>query len=122
MCSLFFFNDTATTEIYTLSLHDALPILQAFPNGGHGAAVASRLLAMRRPDQFVCLDSANRARLCGDFGITQNGMDYARYWEEIIERIRDAPWWNAKRPADRIQAAVWDGRVAMLDTIFYDHG
>src|SRR6267142_4216273 len=26
---LFFFNDTATTEIYTLSLHDALPILPA---------------------------------------------------------------------------------------------
>src|SRR5689334_23471098 len=25
---LFFFNDTATTEIYTLSLHDALPIYQ----------------------------------------------------------------------------------------------
>src|SRR2546429_8620287 len=28
----FFFNDTATTEIYTLSLHDALPILR---RGGH---------------------------------------------------------------------------------------
>src|SRR3712207_8519071 len=28
--SVFFFNDTATTEIYTLSLHDALPI---FPPG-----------------------------------------------------------------------------------------
>src|SRR5258708_36846361 len=26
LSSLFFFNDTATTEIYTLSLHDALPI------------------------------------------------------------------------------------------------
>src|SRR2546430_6709308 len=26
--SFFFFNDTATTEIYTLSLHDALPIWQ----------------------------------------------------------------------------------------------
>src|SRR6185369_8423855 len=26
----FFFNDTATTEIYTLSLHDALPIYQLF--------------------------------------------------------------------------------------------
>ena len=26
-CVGFFFNDTATTEIYTLSLHDALPIL-----------------------------------------------------------------------------------------------
>src|SRR3712207_7239439 len=28
MLFFFFFNDTATTEIYTLSLHDALPILQ----------------------------------------------------------------------------------------------
>src|SRR6266478_10236897 len=28
----FFFNDTATTEIYTLSLHDALPTCQACPD------------------------------------------------------------------------------------------
>src|SRR3712207_7561917 len=35
---LFFFNDTATTEIYTLSLHDALPI---YPRGT-GASAASR--------------------------------------------------------------------------------
>src|SRR6266496_2080237 len=30
----FFFNDTATTEIYTLSLHDALPIAAAEPVAG----------------------------------------------------------------------------------------
>src|SRR2546430_16500560 len=29
--SFFFFNDTATTEIYTLSLHDALPICSTIP-------------------------------------------------------------------------------------------
>src|SRR2546430_3562982 len=29
ICVFFFFNDTATTEIYTLSLHDALPISDA---------------------------------------------------------------------------------------------
>src|SRR3989442_15535374 len=29
--SFFFFNDTATTEIYTLSLHDALPISAKHP-------------------------------------------------------------------------------------------
>jgi len=29
-CFFFFFNDTATTEIYTLSLHDALPISERF--------------------------------------------------------------------------------------------
>src|SRR2546429_7192971 len=34
MCSysFFFFNDTATTEIYTLSLHDALPICDLSEN------------------------------------------------------------------------------------------
>ena len=35
----FFFNDTATTEIYTLSLHDALPIydMQVILSGGPAA-------------------------------------------------------------------------------------
>src|SRR5260370_42026652 len=32
----FFFNDTATTEIYTLSLHDALPICRAVGAFGRG--------------------------------------------------------------------------------------
>src|SRR5690554_7774189 len=34
--SFFFFNDTATTEIYTLSLHDALPICLGERRGGAG--------------------------------------------------------------------------------------
>src|SRR2546429_5884037 len=33
----FFFNDTATTEIYTLSLHDALPICEGSSERFHGA-------------------------------------------------------------------------------------
>src|SRR5947209_17217469 len=38
---LFFFNDPATTEIYTLSLHDALPISVALPVGRRRAAIRS---------------------------------------------------------------------------------
>src|SRR5882757_11380117 len=34
--SFFFFNDTATTEIYTLSLHDALPIRSTRRRAGAG--------------------------------------------------------------------------------------
>src|SRR5256885_14398000 len=37
----FFFNDTATTEIYTLSLHDALPI-SATPNAAGSATPKPR--------------------------------------------------------------------------------
>src|SRR2546429_9471243 len=38
----FFFNDTATTEIYTLSLHDALPILQRHGDLGCDPRLLSR--------------------------------------------------------------------------------
>src|SRR2546429_9883539 len=40
----FFFNDTATTEIYTLSLHDALPIAQSKLEHGGILATADRLI------------------------------------------------------------------------------
>src|SRR2546427_1865496 len=54
--SFFFFNDTATTEIYTLSLHDALPICPTRPERqdkvpssrqGCGAATARRRVSRR---------------------------------------------------------------------------
>src|SRR2546427_11348078 len=35
----FFFNDTATTEIYTLSLHDALPISTSPDASGHTGTI-----------------------------------------------------------------------------------
>src|SRR2546425_7751451 len=44
-CFFFFFNDTATTEIYTLSLHDALPISTSSWKGRSAPA--------RRPWQSV---------------------------------------------------------------------
>src|SRR6266567_4111062 len=52
---IFFFNDTATTEIYTLSLHDALPIScwtaacsRSVPSGRLGDAVNGRAGAWSR--------------------------------------------------------------------------
>src|SRR3712207_9488768 len=48
---ILFFNDTATTEIYTLSLHDALPILDSMLvlTGSHGAADLLRAGPEERP-------------------------------------------------------------------------
>src|SRR2546426_8136634 len=45
--SLFFFNDTATTEIYTLSLHDALPISSVGVDGHYGRAGRLALRPLR---------------------------------------------------------------------------
>src|SRR5256885_7106886 len=50
-CVFFFFNDTATTEIYTLSLHDALPISQGLSRRTlcHAPAAAGPLPDAGRP-------------------------------------------------------------------------
>src|SRR3712207_8554379 len=53
---IFFFNDTATTEIYTLSLHDALPI-----SGVRGRAAAAA-------------DHGRRPAGAGDRGVLRAGV------------------------------------------------
>src|SRR2546422_6668016 len=45
----FFFNDTATTEIYTLSLHDALPISEEFLRSGQHRETACLIADIRMP-------------------------------------------------------------------------
>src|SRR6266481_10220601 len=57
-CFFFFFNDTATTEIYTLSLHDALPISvgQRRPRG-HPVPAQPRLDRQRSEEHTSELQS-----------------------------------------------------------------
>src|SRR2546426_7561346 len=61
----FFFNDTATTEIYTLSLHDALPIFHAEALGRHALGRRRRLVARGQrqpPDRLRVRDRRARPR------------------------------------------------------------
>src|SRR3712207_7782234 len=74
MIVVFFFNDTATTEIYTLSLHDALPILTTDDADDPGSTPGSGefhqfqqvvapgvLVAVRQQDRPVGLERLHRA-------------------------------------------------------------
>src|SRR3712207_7157049 len=73
MCAFFFFNDTATTEIYTLSLHDALPIYfapgdrVAFALPGAtlpgGFAIATRQTYGRTSDGMICRSEEHTSEL-----------------------------------------------------------
>src|SRR2546427_5445970 len=83
MFYFFFFNDTATTEIYTLSLHDALPISEGArarqrfvadyaPGVQDGTAVTLRRCAMSA--QGVC---ANRDRKSTRLNSSHSQISYA---------------------------------------------
>lgn len=82
--------------------------------------MGTRLLAMKRPDQFVCIDNSNREALCKNFGAAPSTTHLDNYWNRIITPMRRTPWWQAPKPTDAEEAAIWSGRAALLDALYYD--
>src|SRR6266496_4134566 len=88
----FFFNDTATTEIYTLSLHDALPIL-------HGALqrIPFDRLAQDRRVQVTEIEprGVHGQRQCAhapELGRADAGVDGVQRRSELVDvRQRETP-------------------------------
>src|SRR3712207_6849155 len=80
---IFFFNDTATTEIYTLSLHDALPICVHQPLERQVDDEASGLAGLdnrpRAADRLACPGRAHRHRMgvAGDRKSTRLNSSHA---------------------------------------------
>src|SRR3712207_6882436 len=67
--SFFFFNDTATTEIYTLSLHDALPIFIASNGDNNPSNVRKIILGVIQSSLTIVLLFA------GGLQMVQNASD-----------------------------------------------
>jgi hypothetical protein len=88
--------------------------LKAFKNAG--MALASRLLAMKRPDTFVCVDNRNREGLFQAFRLRPS-RDADAYWD-LIEQVRACAWWKAPPPAAGDEREVWGARAAFLDSLF----
>lgn len=95
--------------------------LKAYEGGRDGLATATRLLAMKRPDVFLCVDAQNKKRLAEDVGIVRaDQLDYERYWDEVVERLMQSPWWQSPEPSNALEREAWHARAAMLDAIFYE--
>lgn len=82
--------------------------------------MGTRLLAMKRPDRFVCIDGPNRDGLCDYFGVARTTTRLDNYWDRFAEPMTLMPWWQADMPDDLLEQQVWLGRAAMLDAIYYD--
>lgn len=93
----------------------------AFDQDGRvgGLPTATRLLAMKRPDAFVCIDSANRKDLCENFGVSPSTTNLDNYWQRIIEPMHGDDWWRHPQPRKAADAEVWLARAALLDAIYY---
>src|SRR5437588_11851159 len=92
-CFFFFFNDTATTEIYTLSLHDALPIFPASPPWSRCSAWSRRC---------SCREDRKSTRLNSSHTV----ISYAVFCLKKKKRVRAEDIINQKSTITRDQACV----------------
>src|SRR5258707_13035929 len=74
-CFFFFFNDTATTEIYTLSLHDALPI--SGPASDGFPPILYSMACHRRGASLVFFRADPSGRTMGDRKSTRLNSSHA---------------------------------------------
>src|SRR5208283_6150014 len=82
---LFFFNDTATTEIYTLSLHDALPIYSH-----HGAVADHAGFGLAR-DEFGSRSEEHTSELQSHHDIVCRLLLEKKKKKGFSENAKDRP-------------------------------
>lgn len=83
-----------------------------------GYATGSRLLAMKRPDVFVCICTPNIAEASARMDFSRTTLTLEGYWDKVVEVIRFADWYNADKP-DSADSEIWECRAAMLDAVLY---
>lgn len=69
--------------------------------------VATRLLAMRRPDQFIALNNSKIDIFCKGLSIVKfSNTDFSSYWHDMIGALRTLPWWNQAEPLPLVNNSV----------------
>lgn len=104
---------------YDAFLLDYVRAFESKTNKGRISS-ASRLLAMKRPDVFLCICDGNKEGAAKFFGFKKSKLSFENYWDWVVEPIRASDWYNTLKPSTPdIESELWESRVAMLDSLLY---
>lgn len=83
--------------------------------------IATRFLAMKRPDVFVCLSNANKGIL-DLLGVGKKNIKLDEYWERVVTKIQTSNWYNEDSEfIPEVQQEIFKYRAAMLDALYYNN-
>ncbi|MCU4675669.1 hypothetical protein N7931_08495 [Catenovulum sp. 2E275] len=81
---------------------------------------ATRLLAMRRPDQFIALTNQNLDLICQGFAIAKfNNKDFNGYWQDLILTMRQFAWWKQAQSEGETEQQIWQNRAILIDLFMF---
>lgn len=108
-----------------LPLHGAVSLENAFDlvSGlttirGISIGVASRVLAVKRPDIFVSVNNGSKRSLAKLLG--RGSVNTAQRYKDLLEIVWNTEWHRSEAPLDETQRAIWDRRAALLDAALYE--
>jgi len=87
---------------------------------GEGVAGLTRFATMKRPDYFFVLNDGNQKKL--RFLLNLDSIDDRPYdfWTDVIVPLRESVWYESDCPTNPSEKAVWDGRMAFIDSLTYE--
>ena len=87
---------------------------------GVGPGIATRLLALARPDRIVSLNSASQKGL-GEFcNLAPTTLGHPKNYQRILEKLYESAWFNEPTPKNSCEHAIWSMRAALIDCFVYD--
>lgn len=86
---------------------------------GVAEGVATRLLALARPDCFVSVNRASRDGLAECSGLPPTSLGKLLYGD-LLEWVHNSTWYRSSRPKDPFEREIWDCRAALIDAFVYE--
>ncbi|WNC73302.1 hypothetical protein RGQ13_04735 [Thalassotalea psychrophila] len=82
--------------------------------------VATRLLAMRRPDVFINITNNNLSVLCQGLNIAKfNNQDFDSYYNDMVLSLHCFHWHNQAAPTDEQELQLWNIRAILVDLFLF---
>lgn len=87
---------------------------------GVGPGIATRLLALARPDRFVSLNNASNAGLADFSGLAKSTLEKPKNYGSLLEKIYDRTWFREPAPMNSREETICRRRAALLDCFVYE--
>ena len=82
-----------------------------------GDAVATRLLALARPDCYVSVNKASRDGLASASGLAPTTI--GNRYGALLQWVHESKWYRASQPSNPTEKEIWDCRAALVDVFVY---
>ena len=81
--------------------------------------IATRLMALARPDRIVSLNRASANKLAQYFDLAPTTLGNSQNYRRLLERLYSKTWFNAPEPDDPYDRSIWSMRAALIDCFVY---